>query len=834
MNRPPDRKSRTAKYRQNAADDQVVEQDVQPLEEAYMPEETAPQPRRRRSQAMRINGEDIPETPQGRQMEDTIIPPSKDDMEMKRRYGRPGDAPVPPRRKSRVSDADDLYDDDDGRGSKNLYDDDDDGEPPRKRHTVRWVVLTLVLLLIVAGTLMISLNKPAGVVENVVQPAVKFVRELFNGPDPTPTPSPEPTIEPTPSPSPAPDVSQAAIINFKATPEEQLDVNQPILFEVLTTSQTDMVEILDDNGQSLFLGGELDYTETDTGRLWLLSVYFLNPYEGLIEAVPGNVSGWNDAGVSSLTVKVGDVSAILNAGQALAGDGTAGGDTTGDDTTGDDTTTGGDGDGTIAPMSAALTDGGFEAVPVTVAGQAYDGSGEQAEFTREAAIDMPDADNYHGKNGMNGVLTFRSSGMRQNAAFGSVAPEENTLELSWSADAGIASTGEGAHGSQPVIVQWHENIREAMTMNESKLSKNELREVIFAGNDGVLYYFDLDDGEATRDPLVTDPALPMLGTPAVYPRGFPMYAVGTGDPDGAETEESAGLTIFNTIRNGKVGNVPGNNNYALNDIDTIVTSPLFDNATDSLLYVADDGILYAIKLNTSLNLEEKSMPIKPAFTFFRLGEEGDDVTVSSSLAAYGEYAYYATNGGVLVCVNINTFTIEWSLQMGAPTDATIALAQTDDGVALYHASRSDVEGLAHMRRIDAETGDIVWDNAVPGTITASPLVGTGALDGQVFFAVRNSEAGGTFYALDAATGEMLWNYTLMGTELSSPLALYSEDGKAWIVQGDEGGLLLLDGLTGDRLDYLALDSAVYGSPAAYEDMIIVATTDGQIHGVKLK
>ncbi len=170
----------------------------------------------------------------------------------------------------------------------------------------------------------------------------------------------------------------------------------------------------------------------------------------------------------------------------------------------------------------------------------------------------------------------------------------------------------------------------------------------------------------------------------------------------------------------------------------------------------------------------------------------------------------------------------------ALADAAPAIDLENGTAVLYHASKTDVEGLAHMRRINAETGEVIWDQAVPGSISASPLIGNGSIGSMVFFSAMNSDAGGTIYALDKATGEVVWYYSVLGRRLASPIAIYDEAGGAWLVQGDEGGLLLLEATAGDRLDYLTLDGAVYGSPAAFNDMIVVATQTGQIHGIKLK
>lgn len=794
MDRDQNRTSRANRQRFEAEEEQ----------HDYIPPEGSGAPRRRRSQAARLRGEE-PVT------EDTIVPrpQSRETLESRRRYGRPGDAPVPQPRKRNDPYGDDLYDDD---NDVEEYDDFDEEEKPRKKRVLVWVIVAVVLLLALGGITFFGLMNPGSFVEPVVQ----WGRNLVLGPTPSPSPSPEPTPDPTPTPEPIPEASAAVVIGFLADPQDQPDLNAPIVFQVTTTAQTDRVQIVDDNGQVLFEGGEMDYNDTDHARVWRLMVYFLNPYEGSVEAYPGNASGWNEAGGAKIPIKIGEPQEEPTA-DASAGDGGA------------------------APMSADLGSGesilsgaGVVATTVEVVEQAYDKTGPVDTFDREHKVNMADAEGYAGTGGMNGVLTFRGSSMRQNSAYGVVAPAEKKLVEVWKAEGGIASEGEYAFGAQPLIVQWHANVRKLMEMNADKLEKSSLREVIFAGNNGSLYFYDLDDGTPTRDAILINPTMPMMGTPSVYPIGYPILVVGSGDPSDTNMEADTGMIVYNLIKNADIGMLPGNNEDAFSSDRTFITSPLIDNNSDTVIGIGGNGLLYSMYFKANLNGETKVLGITPSVEIYRTGVEGDDTTVDGSLASYGEYVYYASNGGVLHCVNVNTLSSVWALNVAADTDAAIAMDKTADGAVLYHATKADVEGLAHMRRINALNGAVEWDVSVPGSITASPLVGTGALEGKVFFAAMNSEAGGTIYALDASTGALVWEYVVMGKQLASPMALYDESGNAWIVQGDEGGLLLLDALTAERVDYLALDGAVYGAPAAFDDMIVVATQSGTLYGIQMK
>ena len=55
-----------------------------------------------------------------------------------------------------------------------------------------------------------------------------------------------------------------------------------------------------------------------------------------------------------------------------------------------------------------------------------------------------------------------------------------------------------------------------------------------------------------------------------------------------------------------------------------------------------------------------------------------------------------------------------------------------------------------------------------------------------------------------------------------------------IAGSDSGELVLLNGNDGTEVTRLTLSSGVSGSPAAFNGMLVVATQDGQLHGVEVK
>ncbi|MCL1964144.1 MAG: PQQ-binding-like beta-propeller repeat protein, partial [Firmicutes bacterium] len=490
--------------------------------------------------------------------------------------------------------------------------------------------------------------------------------------------------------------------------------------------------------------------------------------------------------------------------------------------------------GGVSAMPGLLS--AAETKRVEVAGEVVV-KGKPVEFaSRESAVHMADEEMYRGNAGMNGVVTFRGSGMRQNAAYGKVAPVEKKLKQVWTASVGTPGDGHATWNTQPLIVQWQANLRELLPLYKDKLEKRWLKEVIFAGNDGSLYYVDAEDGSATRDAFPIDPPIPMLGSPSLYPTGMPLLMVGVGDPEDENPPREASLYIYNLIKHKLTAMVRSERPEARSLDLSYITSPVVDVSSSVMAAVGGNGVLYTMTLHPKIDLNDGTLLLEGATLESYVTSAGDrDMAVDSSPAAYGEYVYFATRGGILQSVHLNTLTTEWAIDLGAGTSAAVALEADHAGGqnALYTASQADGSGLAHIRRVNADTGEVLWDYALPGSCFASPLVGKGGIGGLVICTVSRSGAGAVC-ALDKETGAVMWEYGLGTDTMSSPVALYDDAGNAWVVQGDAAELHLLDGLTGTKLHSLPLSSPVIGSPAAFNDMIVLATQDAMLHGIALR
>lgn len=116
------------------------------------------------------------------------------------------------------------------------------------------------------------------------------------------------------------------------------------------------------------------------------------------------------------------------------------------------------------------------------------------------------------------------------------------------------------------------------------------------------------------------------------------------------------------------------------------------------------------------------------------------------------------------------------------------------------------------------------------------VIGQGPLNGLVYFILTNlipahQEVGEIlfFTVHNATTGERRWQNPLCGRTVSSPVAAIPSDGRGYLYQGDsEGNLYILEGFTGEAVEYLSLGGSVTAAQALYQQHPVVRITkDGQ-------
>ena len=486
-------------------------------------------------------------------------------------------------------------------------------------------------------------------------------------------------------------------------------------------------------------------------------------------------------------------------------------------------------------------------------------NGEKADsMERGEAVSMGDPNKYSGQGG---VLTFRGGPLRQNAAYGTVEVEQEQLSVIRGVRTSKLDntyTGFG-YGSQPLIVKWYSNIREIMNIEDASRNTTAMKEVIVPSNDGKIYFYDLDTQAYSRQPI--DVGFPITAAASVNPYGYPLLYVGQAKEQVANYSGVMGLRIYNLINQKLLDFVTSKDDAALGKDDAVNSSALVETDSDTVIYTSENGLLYAISMNTYFGLDDAEVVVNPEKTSYGYTSSVRNASqgITGSVAAYGDYVYYGDDSGVLQCVDLNTMQPVWAISLGDSIMATPALECDNDGnVSLYIGTtinKTERSGQVRLMKINALTGETIWEcqSEIKGKyaskpakeglyagLMASPLVGDGEINDLVVFNVNRvvmegGETSAVVYALDKITGEEVWNQPLDVESVSSPIGLYQKDGKSYIVMGDEGGTLrLMDGFSGTTISTLSLGSAIKASPAAYGNQIVVGTTGGMLYFVEVK
>lgn len=476
--------------------------------------------------------------------------------------------------------------------------------------------------------------------------------------------------------------------------------------------------------------------------------------------------------------------------------------------------------------------------------------GQRVDAFESDTLSFPEDGTY---TALEGVLTFRGGSLRQNGAYGSAALEARDFKVLWSRRIGAIDsgytrwTGVGWTG-QPVLVRWPEDLRWGMNIDAAFQSRDDLVEGIYGTLDGNIYFFEAGTGKPTRPPIKL--GFPIKGSVSVDPRGYPLLYVGQGISRANGRTGSIGWRVYSLIDQRELFFLDGRDPLCPRDHGAFDGVCLVDGAADTAILGGENGLFYRIKLNTRFDREAMSVSVSPRVTAYRYrcalsGELG----IENSVAAWGGYAWFADNSGLLTCLDLNAMAPVWLLDTGDDTDASIALEPCDDGrLALYTVNQVDKqgrEGRCTMRRVDAMTGISDWSFSVKCTSDgdnggggfASPLVGTGPYGDYVYFNICRTEGGGTLFCLNKADGALVWQRDIATGSWSSPVLVRRPDGTGVLVVANATGrgmLRMFDPASGKKLGGIQLRGLIEGSPAVFDDTLVVGTRDCRIYGVRLR
>lgn len=446
---------------------------------------------------------------------------------------------------------------------------------------------------------------------------------------------------------------------------------------------------------------------------------------------------------------------------------------------------------------------------------------------------------------MEGIISFRGDNYRSGATYGTTDVVNKTLTKKWNKNVGSFNgwCGCGWTG-QPLVVRWDDETKAILGIYESKKAKEGLVEVIYATLDGHIYFYDMDDGSYTRDPI--NMKMNFKGAGSLDPRGYPIMYVGGGD----KADKYPKMFAISLIDNKIIWEQTGADKDAYRKWYAFDSAPLVSADTDTLIWPGENGILYTLKLNTKYDKAAGTLSMSPdniVKTRYKTNI-GRKVGYEASAIVVGQYIYIGDNGGMFFCVDLQTMELKWAQNVKDDVNATPVFEWGDDGKGYIYigASMEYAKGNCYITKLDASTGEIVWqrkftnvayNEAVSGGILSSPLLGKKGteLEGIIIFPIaRTPSAGaGTIVALNTETGETVWEVVNNRYHWSSPVAVYANDGKAYFIQCDSAGKVTMYNASGEVVTSIALKSNVEASPVVFENNIVVGTRGYGVFGIAI-
>jgi len=446
-----------------------------------------------------------------------------------------------------------------------------------------------------------------------------------------------------------------------------------------------------------------------------------------------------------------------------------------------------------------------------------------------------------------GITTFRGNNFRNTATSGTAEVVEHRLVERFRLNVGSLGrwTGVGWTG-QPSIVQWDFDVQQIMNISPAHRDNPELIEVIQGALDGNVHFFCLNTGEQTRPPIRI--GVPIKGAITIDPRGYPLLYVGQGD---AVEGRRFGYYIFSLIDGAEIFFLNGNEAIAPRRWGAFDSNPLFDGENDRMILAGENGVIYNFLLNTNFDRDAGTISIDPVISRYWFTTGGRRLGIENSPVAFGNYLFFGDNSGIVQCLDLLTMEPVWVIDTRDDHDASLAAEWCEERQQLFLFSATQVDlqghnGIAFIRKINAENGEIVWENTdfrcayhtVNGGVTASPLLGGGDISDIVIFwiaRVLGRGGGGALVAFDRNSGEIVWENIFPAWGWSSPVAVYTDDGTAYIILSDSGGTMrLIRGATGEVLYSKNLGANVEASPAVWGNTLIVGTRGQRIFAIEVR
>jgi outer membrane protein assembly factor BamB len=436
---------------------------------------------------------------------------------------------------------------------------------------------------------------------------------------------------------------------------------------------------------------------------------------------------------------------------------------------------------------------------------------------------------------LKGITTFRGGPWRNSASYGVIEKRPDSLKISWSFN--TASTGEWGGGAgwtgQPSVVQWPDSVRKIMNLNEDVKTKPDFAEVVFGSLDGNIYFLDLETGKPSRKAI--NIKNPIKGSVSIDPRGFPLLYCGQGIPE----TKVIGFRIFSLTDQKVLHFINGIDPFALRGWGAFDGACLINRKTDMLHLGGENGILYALKLNTKFDSTGTKISVSPKALKYRYNSGyKNQKGIENSVVLFQDKVYHADNSGYIQCFSLKTFQSLWIVHNEDDTDASLVLKPENGIPFLYTGSEVDKQGdkgFSFIKKINGVTGETVWErkfecrsvlgaHPVNGGMLATPLIGKMKADQTIVITLSRykSMQKGLIVALDQKTGKTIYETSLDNYSWSSPVDIYDKGGNMYIFQADSKGyVMLLDGENGKLIYKKKVADLFEASPVVFNNKIII-------------
>jgi polyvinyl alcohol dehydrogenase (cytochrome) len=153
--------------------------------------------------------------------------------------------------------------------------------------------------------------------------------------------------------------------------------------------------------------------------------------------------------------------------------------------------------------------------------------------------------------------------------------------------------------------------------------------------------------------------------------------------------------------------------------------------------------------------------------FTATGDDGPRPLLGAGQNSGIFWALDPVTGAVVSSRVVGPAGIVGGMQWGSATDGNrvyVAVANSDRKRHTLPSGKTTRSGL--WSALDAATGAILWQTAVPGK--GIPAIGPVTLANGVLYAGSMARSGDNMYALDAAEGTILWHYASGGSVAAGP------------------------------------------------------------------